>query len=499
MKLQALLYIAAITVLSGCANYTDEVTFKDVNEITLSDVKAGEEASKLITIDRFANLVLTPTVTQSKAKDDTNLTFEWKIRENTVAQNPYPYYELGTSKSLDAPVNVAVGIHRVIYTVTDKLTGMSKFMYYNVKVIGEYSEGWTILEETADGGDISMILPTKKIVRNIYSKENGEFLQTPCVSLSVATLADPKKLFILTQNKGVEVSYQEYTKLTDFENWFVSGTAPTGADVKPQLYKFTTRMYAGMINNDKFHARIGGGFPGDPAFGGAIPAPVEADGFRKDYFVAKFIVGGFSSVYQIIYDNLQKRFMYLTLDGLTPCLKYFALYDSSKDAFDSRNTGMEMLYMDDSNVQYIHNALMRDDDGNLFIMKFNSRAINDQTVRFPISSHLAPSALKNFTTAVSSKLLDHMYVAVGNRIYHYDIPAGSVSNDHYQFASVNEQIVSMQTINVEGVETLYVATNNNNVGTVYYFPLEPSGEILNNNYSEKFEGFGKIVDFKYKN
>ena len=501
MKTIYLLTTAILFILTGCFSDTDKVDYNAYNVLTLSDDKAGEEREKLIRVDRFFTLKLTPTIAQSQEGNESNLEFNWRIRENTVALNPYPYRNIGSTRNLEFEVDVAVGIHRIIYSVTDKITGVTKFLYYNIEVIGEYTKGWTILEEVSGGGDISMILPTGRIVRNIYSRENGVFLETPCVSLSISNHANMKKIFVLTATQGVECSREEYTKLTEFADWFVPGTAPTPAETRPKLYVFTVYLYGGLVNNGNYHARVGGGFPGDPAFGGAIPAPVETDGFRKEYNIAPFIVGrtdgstATSRPMQIIYDNLQQRFLYLILEGLTPCLKYFP-YDAATDPWNPGNTGMSLAYMGNSNVVSMHNALMYDSVGDLFVVKFSSDAVYLATTRFTQSIAGAPSILKGFSTAVNSKVLDHMYVAVGNKIHHYDIP-GSSSVEAYAFGA-NENIIRMHTVNNSGAETLYVATYDGSQGRVYYFPLEPSGSITNNTYSEKFEGFGKIVDLQYK-
>ena len=497
MKTKYMLLAAVLLLAAGCLKNTDEVNYGKFNEVVLSDEKAGDEEGKIMYLDRFQTLNLTPTITQSIATGEANLEFSWKIRRNDVKLDPNEYTEWADTRNLSEEVTAAVGKHRIVYSVTDKNTGIAKYLYYNVQVLGEYTQGWTILEEVAGGGDISMILPSGSIARNIYSKENGEFLETPCRSISLPNFGNLKKVFVLTATQGIECSREEYTKVSTFVDWFVSGTEPEAREIKPQLYKYTHNNHGGLVNDSKYYARIGGGFPGDPAFGGAIPAPVEDNGFRRDYEIAPFIVGRAVSTntgMQVIYDNLHRRFLYLALEGLTPCLKHYPY--SAADAWDPTNVGLTMAYMDDSNITAVHNALMYDDAGDLYILKFDSRAADVKDVKFPVSKDPVPADLKGFTTAVSSKVLDHMYVAMGNKIYHYDLP-GSSASIAYMYDPA-EKVVRMHTINDGGAETLYVATYDGTQGRVYYFPLEPTGKIKDETFSERFQGFGKIVDMQYK-
>jgi hypothetical protein len=486
--------VIILLLINSCMKDQGNYAYQNINKVQLTDTLSGE--AKLLTVSRLTQFGLTPDVKMSVSTDQSNLTYEWKIRDNNVWNNPMPYTILGTTKNLTVPsLDVAPGIWRIIYKVTDKTTNVSVFLYYNLKVVGDYSEGWLLLEEVSQGGDLAMILPTDKIVRNIYSKENNEFFEKPCVSLNVGSLLSPKKAFVLTKSKGVEVDYQTYFKLGNFDDWFVTGTA--ARPVMPQLYKFTSSYYGGLVNNNQFHARIGGGFPGSPAFGGPIPPPVEANGFRLDYNIAPLIVGGRGNIYQVIYDNLQKRFLYLTLNGLTPELRYFPDCVTG-DAFDPKSTGMTMLFMGDGSVTYQHLALMKDASNVLYFVRYRSDVLNVTGARFPMEKKAAPTALNGFSTCVNATQLDHMYVGVGNNIYKYDVPANSASII-YTFTNSNEVPVTMRMFNLYTKNQLVVSTWDGTQGRVYYFDIAPTGAITGNTFSKKFEGFGKIDDIQYKN
>ncbi len=499
----AFLLAAVLFSATGCFNDTDKVGYRTINEITLSDARAGE----VIVLDRFATLTLTPTITQTLAGSESNLEFNWKIRENTEPRDSYPYYDLGNSRNLDAPIDAAVGVHRIVYSVHDKSTGVSQYMYYDIKVVGEYTEGWAILEETPQGGDLAMILPTGRVQRNIYSRENGGYLETPCVSLAIPNFGEYlHKMLVFTATQGLETSLEEFTRLSDMPEWFVAGTEPAPADVKPEIYQSFMYGWRGLINKGQYHVQIMGGFPGDPYFGGGLPAPEDPDGLRRDYYLAPFIGRGAASYStaspaQFVYDNLHKRFMYGYLNGLTVALQYYP--SDGANAWNPSDVGMTMLHLDESNTEYMHNAVMQDAAGDIWLLRCNGiAAVTTSNIpaaarhnRFANSVAPLPAVLKGFSKAVSSRRLDHMYFAVGNKIYHFDVP-GNLYSEEYTFGP-NEKPVVLRTVLSGGAETLYVATYDGTQGRVYYFPLQATGK-LPAAYSEKFEGFGKIVDMKYK-
>ena len=93
-----------------------------------------------------------------------------------------------------------------------------------------------------------------------------------------------------------------------------------------------------------------------------------------------------------------------------------------------------------------------------------------------------------------SSTVKQMYYAADNKLYVYDMAANQ-SRVVYQFPS-GEMITALQMQN----NTITVATYNGNAGggTVYDLPISSTGDITDNAYTRKNEGFEKIVTLTFK-
>lgn len=478
---------------TGCFDNNDNVSYNNYNKVTLSDIKAGNVE---IVVDQFAVLNLTPTIVQSHADDESNLEYKWTYRQYDLPLDDGEIYFLADTRNLSEVITAKVGKHRIVYSVTDKTTNITTFLYYQIKVVGILTEGWTLLQEIPQGGDISMVLPTGTVYHNIYSARNGSYLDMPR-SLAFLNFSGYKRLLALTATQGIECSLDDFTKVSEFASWFISGTEPTAAETDIQIIKGFAANFTGMINKNKYHVRMTGGFPEPYGYGGYIIAPADPDGFSRDYELAPFILRT-SSTYggplQILYDNMQKRFMYGWLSGLIPSLGKYP-YEAGTDEWNPNDVGLTMLYMDESRTPYQHNAVMSDNAGYLYLLEFDGSAIVTAANRFPKTKTALPAILKGFTTAMSSKRLDHIYFAVGNKIYRYDVPAEQLY-DQYTFAA-GENPTVIKSTSTGGSETLQIATYNGTAGKLYYFDLQSTG-AMPTEPTKTFDGFGKVIDMVYK-
>lgn len=522
--------LMVIFIISGCFDHSDEVDYQTYNVLTISDEKAnmGTGDEVLIEAYRHREFSLTPTVTQSIFEDDLNLKYRWQIRGNSDPQGDYEYEELGTTKDLNIELTAPVGLHRIIYTVTDTVTGVSKYLYYDVHVLSDFSKGWVILEETSNGGDLAMLVPTSegkdRIYRNIYSIENGKYLKNP-VGVLVCNYSKFDKIFVYTQDEGYEVTREEFSEVVNLDSWFVSGAQPDSYNL--QLMDMANYTWYGIINDGKYHLmnRTGASEGTNAYFVSALQGPTvtdeHGDKYTQDYDLAPFAVSPCSAMAygdisrrHIVYDNLYKRFMYVNAgDWMIPSFGLYG-YDSSKDAWNPDDVGLEMLHIDrnnpddggnnDKRKNFTYNAIMKDEQGKLYLLRLEGRAgiliryegNNPVTYSLPISKDVLPDALRDFSVAASSTIREHMYIAAGNVIYHYDILGKSLSQQ-YTFGG-SEKPVCMRTMANDGDETLIVATYDGTHGKVYYFTIEATGKVSQTVEPEIYEGFGKILDMQYK-
>ncbi len=282
-KIITLLFLplAAMLCLAGCFDNNDKVDYRSINVVEVSDPMSEGSAEEAIVVEMFTTLQLTPTIAQTIAKDESNLEYKWIMHENRSTLDYSQWIDLGTERNLNMEITAATGPHKILYTVTDRDTGVETYLQYDIRVVGTLTEGWVILEETSQGGDMSMIKPTGELVREIYSKPNGGHLPTPCYQMQITDNYGTKSFFVLTDGEGAECSWIDFLKISDMPAWFVPGMAPDV--INPQaMHVNSSASWRGLINDGRFHVRVSGGFPGTPGFGPSLPAPMDNDGSWRE-------------------------------------------------------------------------------------------------------------------------------------------------------------------------------------------------------------------------
>lgn len=194
-KILLLLLSAMVMItLTGCLDNNDDVDYRTINVVTVSDPVSVESENEALVVEMFTTFQLTPTISQSIAESESNLEYKWVMHENKSSLDYSQWIDLSTERNLNVEITAATGPYKIMYTVTDKNTGVSAYLQYDIRVIGSLSEGWFILEETAEGGDMAMIKPSGELAREIYSKPNGTHLPTPCHSMVITNYYGTKSL-----------------------------------------------------------------------------------------------------------------------------------------------------------------------------------------------------------------------------------------------------------------------------------------------------------------
>lgn len=492
--------VMVITWLSSCYKDKSNTAFVEVNKIILSDPAAAAKMNVL----PDSTLKITPTITQTFYSDEKNLKYRWARYDNSPTANlNAPNIVLSTERNLNVVIkepDFTLGNdYRITFTATDTVTGISTAIFYNINVTNELGEGWMLYEDKTNAGDLSMVLPSGKIVRNVYSSRNassplGKPVKLEYFDVSVDdALTTGKRIYLLTENGGVQMSPLTFLKVFDYSDLFFR--APEV--IKPQhmnwvVYKFGAQVSPNLgvaINDGKVYSNYVGGFPGVKKFGELLMAPEVND----NYNVAPFVAGGdtYPPTYSaVVYDNVTKRFYSVGGTGLT------AFPSAASSVFDLNNVGMTMVYMDSTSIFGQYMAVMRDPDNmaHFFRFKTTSSATSPATLeKFQIND---PNIL-NMTTAVNSTLTQHLYYAIDNKLYKYE-PASNTAAQPFSFP-LGENVTKMKFQRLfpkSNQSVLAVTTWNGTEGKLYYFPVNSLGEI--SNYSHSYGGFAKIVDLAYK-
>jgi hypothetical protein len=491
---------AGAMLCGGCYKDKSNTSFSLVNKVTITDAATAT----LISVLQGDTLKLAPVIAQSLLKDEQNLKYEWKIYDNSPTTDlNAPMKVIAVSRNLKTviqePFFTLGANYRLTYTVKDTLSGISTAAYYNLSVTNKFREGWVLLEEKGAGADLAMILPDEEIVKNVYSDRNAATPLGKPVRLEVFNYAVDdalmrgKRMYVLAESGGVSINPVTMVKAFDYKDLFFN----TPATLKPQilnwvLYRYGTTSEANMgiaINDGKVHVNQIGGFPGVKKWGNYLLTP---DG-SLNYRAAPFLVGGdtYLPAYPaVIYDQIGKRFYYAG----TNTLRAFAASTSTE--FDLNNVGMDMLYMDSTNVFGQFLAIMKDASNTPYLLGFKTSS----TVAAPAltlkKQQISDVGILQLQTAVASTLTPHLYYSVDNKIYKYETSSNTTATG-YSFGS-GETVTQMkfQRIAKAGVPLLVVATWNGTEGKLYHFPVDVSGNI--STYSKVYTGFAKIKDFGYK-
>lgn len=495
--MKANLTIISILAILFSSCYKDKGNYEYA---AANQMKITATGSTTIPITFGDTLKLNPVITQTTAQNEENLTFEWTVFDNSPASSyNLPKTVLGTTRNLSVKITEPPFTlnqnYRLTYKVTDKRTGVSSFLFYNLTIINKYAQGWMFLEDKAGVGDFSMLLPNGTVERNVYSTLNSGAPMGKPVSLEITPfqITDDispasKKIYLLTETDGMELSYQ--TMLKKFNYGYLFYAAP--ATIKPtRLTWASTSTSASLsgslgvaINNGKVHSNLVGGFPGSKKWGASLLNPAG----NQNYTIAPFVAGGTTYV-ATVYDIVNKRF-YSTGNTV---LNSFPVTASS--VFDMNNVGMDLLYMDSANVVREYNAVFKDDTNTPYLLKFKTVATAAAPNITLVKTQMTAPDVVNMTAAASSTLTPHIYYSVGNKMYKYETTSNSTV-PQYTFPA-GETVIKMKFSRAPaGTSQLIAVTWTGTESKVYFFDVSTVGDFTT--YSNVYGGFARIVDLGYK-
>jgi hypothetical protein len=498
MKLKYIvpLCLAFVAVVTGCSKDKGNYDYSKVNKVTVTDT------ANLTTISRNPGdtLRLKPVITQTMGAGEANLSFEWKTYENN-ANTSYAMPEIFLTNNRNLELVIAnppykLGAnYKIEFKVTDKGTGISTVIIYNLYVANKYAQGLLLLEDINGKGDLSMILPpfNNEVVHHVYSGINATAPMGKPVKLELTPFTvtdgfsiDSKKIYLLSENSGLELNYLTMVKQWDYAYLF--NVAPSV--IKPAVLTWTSTSTTATlsaslgigINDGKAYANLVGGFPGQKKWGQMLALPTG----NYTYNMAPFVAGG-TTYTSVVYDNLGQRFYNAGQTALQ------VIPATASTIFDMNNVGLTMLYMDSANVSREYNAIMKDGSNAPYYLRFKTVSTTAAPNITLIKTTMAAPNVTAMTAAVSSPLTPHIYYASAGKIYRYETTSNSTVEQVTLPAT--EQVTKMKVLKGT-VNVLVVATWDGEQGRVYYYPIGSLGDITTS--SIKFEGFGKIVDMAYK-
>jgi len=503
IKISQLLLLAVTVLFYSCYKDNGNYDYTAINKLTVTDT-ASATRKFIVPGD---TLRLTPVIKQTLGTNEDSLTYFWSAYDNSSNSDyTVPPITLATTRNLNYVMGGSFTLgqdYRLTLKVTDKITGVSAFVQYDLTIANKFAQGWMLFEDKSGAGDIAMILPANTIERNVYSDRNKAnplgkpvALMSTQFSITDDMSAPGKRIYLLTENDGQELNGLTMIKKFDYGYLFFAKPAV----VKPS-YQGWTGYLSGVnqfqrsgvaINDGKIYTNLVGGFPGIKKWGEALITPAG----NYNYNIAPYIAGGVisSPTYAtVVYDNIGKRFYVVGTTSLTAFPT-----SASNTVFDMNNVGLDLVSMDSASVSGTYNAIMKDATNNPFLLQFKTTStVADPVITMAKIAMNAPgiAGTKLITT---STLTPHIYYAIGNKINKYE----TTSNTYKEVASLPAgetvtKVIYQKYVPGTAVTRLVVSTWNGTEGKVYYYNISNVGD-LSTTYTNVFTGFARIVDMAYK-
>ena len=196
------LMCSLMLLVSSCFDDDSTAWNNPLTRITIDGIESAYEKTAYVG-DR---LQIHPVVETGPSDD--KIQYKWilineKTGTTTAQGDTIQPIEIGTTKDLDYEVNVAPGKYQIRLSVTDTITGNAALAYAMLTVQTNFSKGFYILKETADGNtELDELDFTWNLAENLLTKIDGQPM--PGKPANLCQLYDQN--YINTENDEIETT-----------------------------------------------------------------------------------------------------------------------------------------------------------------------------------------------------------------------------------------------------------------------------------------------------
>lgn len=477
-----LIFLLGGLMLSSC--YKDKGNY-DLDPVDVIKIGGPVSSNENYSLQQFDLLKIQPEFTY--AGDESKLEFTWKIFPLNVKPNDSRIQVISNKRELEYQVKVPVGGYAVLLEIRDPQTSIMRSRTFGVNVRLKGAQGFMVLN-TKDNGeqDIDVIpdMTKPEIFFELFTANNSIKLKDATGLGILQSAGNPAGSIYMFQKTGGFSLNANFAFLQEARYWFFDAQPQYAAKAVYADF-FGTNTY--MINNGNVHMAIG-----------PVSPPVFVYKAAGDYKATKWL---FMGGYVFIYDELNHRFLKLEKTAN----RMGKIVVNPQDAFDVNDIGDKECLLFDHNLQPSIGpnatnfnsvkpiAYCKDKNGKVFMYKFGFYRML-ATYCESVQEVTAPG-FSTATAYVNSSGNPLTFYASGNKIYVYDFN----KNEARVIYTFEGSDVSIDRLRTNGPKLLAVANGKTtNTGSVYFFDLEPNGNIKNNVHTSKYDGFGKIQDVEYK-
>lgn len=205
-------------LFTSCIDNGDDI-FGEKLEITVGNIE------KDIRINIGETLTINPTI----SPEDREYDCFWGIANKN---NNYSIIDtISRERNLNYKINLSTGSYTLRFCAIDRETGIFSYTEYNVSVETEMSTGWWVLKTGANGTDVDLFTPEKRIADIVYNN-SGKCLQGKAIDLAYTQnffVFDPttdtdvnhKSVFLTSEEDLVVVDYYTGQVLREYDDMFI--------------------------------------------------------------------------------------------------------------------------------------------------------------------------------------------------------------------------------------------------------------------------------------
>lgn len=473
--------IAGVFVVS-CQKEQD-FSYGPVEEVTIG----LEETS--YSVVQLGRLHIAPTISLEGSKD-ASYTYKWSAFLENGEEKPVV---LSIDRILDVEVALTPNTYKLKLEVKNEKTGVTTLGLYDLIVNGAFYEGWFVANNKDGHGVLSFIREDDAVYLDPLKDAYDMTFDQPVVSVQpyVNSIYDFKQVLFFTESNAYRFNPDDLVKVSNTSDIF-DGPHTFGPGIAYGLDGNDIDQY--LINHGDIYVSMGPLFGIDEAFG-TYSARLSGD---YDLYPAIIKTTPFNGFETYFYDNKNKHFKVIYYLDRT-------LYDaqsSPSGLFDLSNVGMTMVGMDIGPASYqfippstleavqVNYFVMQDDNGTRYLY-----ALSGTTPEMKQEIHNSPGIAEAgcFATLTTAKL---MYYGTGRQVYVYDMLANT-SRLLYTFPA-GSVVKDLKIDREKNEERLVAAVNTANAGEVYYFDLANTGDFVGSTFTNRFTGFGEIIELNYR-
>ena len=499
MKTNILLLAFSMLMMQSCLDNEGNYDYKELTPIEIDE--ASLQTSYRIT--QLETLTIEPDVKQGT--DDSNLSYEWRIAQPWNQPNT----ETGTvinevvghERRLDYKVTIPPGEYYLMFTATDKKTGVSVLINRPLNIESFAPVGLMVMHGNNKESDISILVNDRmvsevtkdEVKHNIFSVTNGE--KIPGAPGKVAYFINPRVVCAMTVGPegGCKSRGSDLAKQGTYKDLFAESLEGDACFQGFDQWSYNNLL----IDNGKLY------FTSAPD---ANFVPFGIPCFGLDYYAEPYIgTNNYGYVYGAIYDRLSRRFLYINYQRTITAFKESA----STAPFNMNNVGLDMMYasMGFNNNWY---CLMKDPADNLkmyvLVCNFMNLYRGDcSAAKYDVSASPELATANAFDFGNRSEL---MYFATDDAVKQCNYTGDGASTVRYAIPAelkaagykINYIQVFKNNIHANNGRLLYIGLYNatTDEGKLVECPFVESTGELKESEIKIYDGFKRITHACYK-